>query len=978
MPLVTEIIRMRRNARKGSTAGTVGVAPALLVVLVLVVGAMIMAIAFVFADLTADLRPIQGIERAFGQIGSESFQPVRLYDRSGEILFFEVVHPDASARLWISLDPISVDALPFYATQAMVAALDVTYWTNPGYVPEALLQDLAGSILARPNGMSEPTIAQLLVEDQLIPLETVHHSQLARNFRSALLAAELTRRYSKEQILEWYLNSAYFGNFVYGIDAAALVYFGKHATALTLAESAMLGTIASQPEMNPADTPREAREHQVGVLRTMLDLGMISSTQYEAALSQTVKVREADVKLTSHVSEFAKYTLARLDEILGPSASRRSGLRVVTTLDNDLQLQAGCAAQTHAHRLGGGEVGGVMPAIDGSACVAAGLLPTLRPSDAGVDHKITDVAVVILDPTMGEILSMLGPADLLRPMGSAFMPFIYLTAFSQGYSPGTMVLDIPSSQTMMDEELGAGQNSEAVYHGPVRMRTALANSYEAAAVRSLNLVGVESVLRDARLMGINLLEGTETDPSSSVAAGNVQATLLDAALAYSVIANQGQMEGVEVPSDRLRPGFRSLDPVSILQVEDIGGRLVYSLDREARTVLSSQLAFLMVDVLSDETARWPAFGRPNALEVGRPAGALTGITTEGMDNWTIGFTPSRAVGVWVGNLEGEDMQGVHMLNGATPIWQAVLRYTTRDLPAEGWSTPPGVSTVEVCDPSGLLPSQYCPNVVREVFINGTEPTHIDNLYRPFQINKETGKLATLYTPLEDVEERVYMIPPPGASEWAAVAGIEQPPKEYDTFFDQASFNPDVNISAPAPFHTVRGTVTVKGWANSDDFASYRLQYGQGLNPARWVQIGQDVHAPVSDGQLGKWDTQGLNGLYTLQLVVVRDDGQIAIASVQVTIDNQPPSIKLHSPEPDQTFKLGQDREVIIAVEVLDDVSLEKVIFYIDQRQIITITEQPYSTRWGLRQAGEYEVFARAYDVAGNMAESEPVVIKVTR
>ncbi|MCK4693267.1 MAG: hypothetical protein KAT23_06530, partial [Anaerolineales bacterium] len=299
-------------------------------------------------------------------------------------------------------------------------------------------------------------------------------------------------------------------------------------------------------------------------------------------------------------------------------------------------------------------------------------------------------------------------------------------------------------------------------------------------------------------------------------------------------------------------------------------------------------------------------------------------------------------------------------------------------PQEGWVTPPGISTMEVCDPSGLLPTLYCPNVVREVFVHGTEPTHYDNLYRPFLINMETDKLATLSTPLDLIEEMVYLIPPPEAVEWARQAGIEQPPQEYDTLYEESVFDPQVNINSPIPFDILRGEVVVRGDARSEEFRYYRLQYGQGLNPVRWIQIGEDETTPVTQGLLGRWDTEGLSGLYTLQLVVVKTDGRIATAVIHVTTDNQPPRIQLLSPEPGDEFTWPDDREVVVEVEVSDEISLAKVIFYLDNRPIDTVTSPPYSTRWSVGQAGEHEVYARAYDTAGNMAESERVEINILR
>ena len=438
------------------------------------------------------------------------------------------------------------------------------------------------------------------------------------------------------------------------------------------------------------------------------------------------------------------------------------------------------------------------------------------------------------------------------------------------------------------------------------------------------------------------------------------------------------MVGMAAPSEVIPLDVRSLDPIAIIQVENASGRVIYGYAQEERAVLSQQLSFLLADVLSDEAARWPAYGHSNPFEIGRPAGVLSSTTIEGYDNWTIGFTPSHLVGAWLGNLNDSPMRQMNPLNGATPIWHAVIRYATRETPREGWALPPGVSLIEVCDPSGLLPTKYCPNVVREVFMHGTEPTHYDNLYQPFLINKETNKLATLNTPLEYVEERVYLIPPPEAVEWARQVGIEGPPQEYDTQYEGLEVDPHVNITSPLSFDILRGDVIIQGNARPEAFQYYRLQYGRGLNPSRWIQIGEDKTTPVNEGVLGRWDTEGLNGLYTLQLLVVQSDGRIATAATHVTIDNQPPQVQLLSPESGQEYTWPEDREVVIEVTVFEEVSLEKVVFYVDNKPIDTVTAAPYSSRWQLGLAGEHTVYVRAVDIAGNETDSEQVKITIVR
>jgi membrane carboxypeptidase/penicillin-binding protein PbpC len=299
---------------------------------------------------------------------------------------------------------------------------------------------------------------------------------------------------------------------------------------------------------------------------------------------------------------------------------------------------------------------------------------------------------------------------------------------------------------------------------------------------------------------------------------------------------------------------------------------------QAKPVLNSALAYLMTDVLSDETARQPSLGTPNVLEIGRPAGVKLGASTDGLEAWAIGYTPARVVVTWTGT----HTQGTALTPRLPAVlYSGLMQYASRDLPPDGWPVPAGVTTLNVCDPSGLLPSPDCPDLVNEVFLSGSEPHEPDHLYRRLSINRETGLLATVFTPPQLVEQRTYIVVPPEALAWAQGAGIPIPPETYDAI-QLPPLNPEVNICAPASFAEVHGKVQISGTAAGADFASYRLLVGKGLNPQEWIEIARS-DTPVSDGVLGEWDTQGLSGLYALQLIVTRTDQRVDTAVIQVTV-----------------------------------------------------------------------------------------------
>jgi membrane peptidoglycan carboxypeptidase len=945
------------------------------IALVFVLGTAGPLSATAYGDLTADLPGAESIEQVFQPDGL--FQPVKVYDRSGTHLLYEAINPSAADRRWYPVDRLPSGVGSGYAEAAAIAAESLplgggagdgaTWLGSPSTIrPEAAIESAMESITRR------------LAENLLQPLEDSRRTTLVRSTRTGLLTGELVQRYAPERLLAWYLNSTPYGHMAFGLDAAGLVYFGKHASELSLAETVTLAAVALDPSLNPLDAPGPAKARGAEVIRRMQAMGFITAAGAASALAAPTSPALANAAADLEAPAFMQVVWDSLDKLLGPGARSHGGLTVVTTIDYDLQMQAECTSATHLARMGGGDPGALEPAADGSTCVAAGLLPPLRPSDSGVDHGIDQSAIVILDPTRGQILSMIGPATSMHLTGNAFSPLIYLTAFARGYAPATMVVDVPPQ--------GAGEGSaqltteeiSAHYHGPVRMRTALANSYDAASAETARLAGVDNVLRTAHQMGLQAFANPSLDPTPEGLIEQAESSLLDLTYAYGVWAVQGQMVGVPIPPDRLRSGYRSLDPVIVVRIDDASGEVIYGLHLSERSVVSPQLAYLMADVLSDEAARWPALGQPNPLEIGRPAAAMTGMSRDGRGAWTVGFTTRLAVGVWVGSKQSGFLEGVEPRNGAAPIWHALIRYASRDVAAEAWPLPPGVSEIDVCDPSGLLPTAYCPQVVREVFPQGTEPTHYDNLYQPYRINRETGKLATLFTPIDQVEERVYLIPPPEAMDWARQVGLPQPPEEYDPLVETPAASTDVRITTPVNFDYVRGRQNVLGEAHPDDFEYYRLQYGAGLNPTRWFQIGSDAAEPVERGGLGVWDTSGLSGLYTLQLVVVRQGGQVSTAAALVTIDNRPPEVQIVLPYSGQVVSLASGGDVSFQAEATDDLSLARLDFFLDGKMQKTLDSAPYSIRWKPTTIGEHVFFVRAYDTAGNVSESQQVTINVTR
>jgi membrane peptidoglycan carboxypeptidase len=923
----------------------------LVVLAVLLLAAIGPASAQALGGVIGELPDVGRLEALYGRYGERGLQPTLLYDRTGQHVLFIGLNSRGRQATWVDFSRAAAD---------------------PGLslVLQTALQAESG---AGRDGVR--MMAEHLAARALLPLEGQPGPAWIEGLRLGWLGSRILSRYTAAQILDWDLNTAPYGQLAYGIDAAALTYFGKHAGQLDLAEAAMLAPIPLSPEFNPVDAPKQARIRQLQLIDELAATGRISPGQAVAAKAETLEIDSEAIRRAAGLEGFAGYIWRELTDRYGGAFDERTGLTIITSLDLDLQQQLACVAGTQLDRLAGGSPTAVEPAADGGACAAASLLPPLRPGDAGYDHGLNDASAVVIDPASGEILAFMGEADSKRLSGGALSPLLYLAAFARGYAPGSMVLDLPMAQP---DSTGAvyqpADRALSSYHGPVRMRVALANDYLAAAVRTAALVGAQTADRTIHQVGIS---GPDDPGLGAVALGlgEVPVSPLDMAFAYGVIANRGTMAGEQGPGSKNVSGLRALNPIGVLSIADAAGHPLAEVKRQQQAVLSPALAFLMEDVLSDETARWPAYSHPNPLEIGRPAGAKVGISPDGRGFWASGFTPDRSAAVWVGSTGKSSPNHLDPINSSAAIWHALIRYASLDSQILGWPMPTGISEIQVCDPSGLLPTEFCPHVVKEVFLQGTEPTHPDNLYQPFDVDRDTGNLATLFTPVEQVEARVYYIPPPEAAEWARLTGLPQPPESYDALEPTAPGDALVSLTSPSPFDVIHGTVSIRGSAALEGMDSYRLQVGFGLNPTEWLQIGQASTKSVRNGWLGSWDTNGLDGLVTLQLLAVNRSGRLTSAAVIVTVDNQPPEVRIVQPVTGQVVPDEGGHPLTIEADASDNLALERVEIYIDGIRIASIKSAPFVASWTNRLAGPHTILAKAYDTAGNTAESQPVVLQ---
>ncbi len=785
-----------------------------------------------------------------------------------------------------------------------------------------------------------------------------------RKVKEMVLSFELSRRYpgieGRQKVLEWYLNNIFYGHHAYGVEAAAQTYFGKSAAELDLAEAAMLVPLGNKPALNPIDAPEEAKGRQELVLDQMYVQGYISAEEAWEAKQKSLVI--APPSFDMDAPHFVLYVRDLLVEEYGSEAVYGGGLNVITSLDMEMQAEA-------------------------ERIVREGV------SELRDDHNAHNGATVILDAETNEIRAMVGSVDYHdesidgqvnmavspRQPGSSFKPFVYAAALAQGYTPATMIMDVRSSfPDPPNPAPYVPENYSRTFHGPILLRQALACSYNVPTVAIADKVGTEKVADTARAMGITTLD--KADYGLALALGGAEAKLLDMVYAFSVFANGGTMYGMPVASDRVEAEGRRLDPVSILEVTGPDGRVLHKHENLGRQeVLRPEVAFLLTDILSDNKARVPAFGSDNPLELeDRPVAAKTGTTNDFHDGWTVGYTPQYVVGVWVGNADYEKMKRGSGVRTAGPIWNALMRYLHEGLRVENFQRPSGLETAVVDSVSGKLPTEYSPQRVQEIFIEGTVPVEEDDVHHPFRVCNESGKLATAHCPPDQVEEVVFEVYPPEAEDWVREREIPQPPETHCDMHGPSLANSEVAIIEPKLFAPVGGVVPLVGNSRPEGLEKYWLQYGEGMDPQSWVRIGEEHGHRVDNGVLEHWDTEGLDGLYTLQLCVAVG-GDVRKASVPVLVDNTPPTVNIISPVSGQVFVMGQDEWINIQVDAQDNASMDRVAFHLDGETLGHSTVAPYTMRWMLSPSDTEtrKIHVTAYDEAGNETESEPIEVRVT-
>jgi penicillin-binding protein 1C len=744
---------------------------------IILVGAGIVMAIILFAWFFKDL-PRPGELRNYS-----SGESTILYDRNGN----QIYDISGDERRIV----LKNDEIPTISKQASIAIEDKNFYKHHGID----FRGLARAILSLGKQGGGSTIDQQYIKNAVL---SPKRSPI-RKMKEIILALELEATYSKDDIISLYLNEIPFGSNIYGLEAASQTFFGHSAKdGLTLSEAATLAAIPNLPtRYSPYGNHVDlliARKNRV--LDNMAKTGAITQAQADEAKTQKPLIAKdfAQKRENFPAPHFVMYVREQLVAKYGEDLVQRGGLRVTTTLDLDTQKIA-----------------------DDTVKNGAGTLAKV---------KATNAALTAVDPKTGQVLAMVGAVDYFdqnndgnfnvataqRQPGSSIKPLVYSTLFKGKYSPSSMLWDVDTNFNGYQPD-----NFDGKFHGPLTVRTALGNSFNIPAVKALSLVGIKDFLSTAKDMGITTLDDNE-DSGLPLALGAGEVKLVDLTAAYGVLANSGKRAPL----------------TSILKVQDSKGKTLDEWKDDSKQVLAPEIAYEISDILSDSNAKKPTF--TNLLGVltvkGKQVAVKTGTTNNYKDAWTMGYTPSIAVGVWAGNNNGAEMDHGGGSTAAAPIWDAFMEKYLASKPNEAFAKPDDVTTASVDFLSGKKPTAASGQVLQDIFAPWQLPTKDDDVHYTVKICKSNGLLATDSTPASEIINGVYSHVRSERPDnpdwerpvqaWARGAGLVVDPPTQKC--DISITNPEITITSPENnatvsdvFSVTTDTVLPTGTSNSVDF-----------------------------------------------------------------------------------------------------------------------------------------------------------------
>jgi 1A family penicillin-binding protein len=872
----------------------------------LVFGGVLVAGTLIYTNFSREIEV--GVTKLDTARERETFETTRIFDRNGELLweFF-----GEGNRTQISLTQV-----PQHMIDATISVEDDSFYQNTGLDLPAVAAALIANYRnpdARPVGGS--TITQQIVRHIVFDYDERTAVSYNRKAKEIVLAWLMDQKYSKDEILEMYLNEIYYGNLAYGVEAAAQTYFKKSAVDLTMGETSLLAGLPQSPvELDPYTNLDGAKDRQWLILNLMVGDGYISQAEAEAAYQETLNFAAQEVSLDA--PHFAVYARQQLEEIFGADVVANGGLQVKTSLDINYQRLAEQLARQHV-------------------------------SSIDPQHNLTNAALVAMKPGTGEILAMLGSVDYhdesidghvnvttsLQQPGSSIKPLTYAAALSPDengdvtWTAADILWDVPVDYPQFDGSEYSPVNYDSRFHGPTRLRAALANSYNVPAVLTLQDVGIPQFMEFAQKMGITTWGQDSSNYGLSLTLGGAEVTPLDLTTAYATFANGGQ----------------HVDPVSILRVTKNNGEVVYEHQSNAgEQVLDPRISFLISDILDDDIARTPAMGSNNPLALPFPAAAKTGTTNDFRDNWTMGYTPGLVVGVWTGNTDNSEMINISGLTGAAPLWSDYMQAIYSDFglleslninglpPATEFVPPAGLEKRPLCAISSVtVGATDCTRSGEEWFLTDGLPQETEpvdpNIVQweeletavlrapavplpplPPEITQvSTGEEADKQPPPQlfchifegtevttlppDALPQIFLKPPrnpeslKSAHEWAQANNIAILPttacnEELLTLARDPNTPAIWRITSPADGDVVDGVMPIMGTADFDpaQIQFYKLELGvpDGDN-IKWLTLGNTHETPVVNGILETLYAEGLApGEYLLRLIIVKDSNYV--------------------------------------------------------------------------------------------------------
>ncbi len=820
---------------------------------------------------------------------ASNFETIFIYDANGDLLY-SVADPNEGNRTYVPLSQIDQDLI-----DATIATEDADYWTNPGFAPRAIARAaytvvfsgaIAGGDITAAGGAS--TITQQLVRATLLDEDERGTQSVRRKLREIILAAELSRVETKETILELYLNQIYYGNRAYGIEAAARTYFRKSAADLTLAEASLLAGLPQAPALwDPISAPEYATGRQSEVLFLMSRAGYYTIEAAQSALNEGIAYKIQPPTASIRYPHFTLGVLQQLENIYGSQEIYGAGFRVYTTIRPDVQeLAEQTLTSQRGNIQGWGANNAAMVVLDAQSAEILALVGSLDYRDEAISGQIN-------------------MARVPRQPGSTIKPFVYLAGMERGYTPASLFWDVETAFPDGANPAYIPKNYDNEFHGPMLLRTALANSYNIPAVKALEFVGVCNFINRANAWGLTLTDdgcvetGAPRNFGLALSLGGGEISPLQMAGAFGMLANGGRVQ----------------TPASIQRIVDKNGQTVFSngqptgdtaLQAVAVEGISADHAHLLTSILSDNNARIPEFTANNLLNLpGHNVAAKTGTSGTNefdvRDAWTIGYSPEIVTAVWVGNTDNSPLNNAASgYRVASPIWnQFMMAYLANRQPVT-FQRPTSVIEREICADSGVTVTPNCPNRKTELFSIAQPPLPPeDHFIRSVTVDRWTLRRVTEFCNDEEqfsisdfnllvdgstpeMQQRyagavVRWLEGSGRW-WANNYGVTFPVQQTSLLVtdgcEPGTQRPQALIQQPLQNETLdQPFIQIGGIANAPGFGGYQLEYGFGAEPTQWFPIGGFESNVQTGGRLGVWDTSTVpnGGIITLRLLVFGPD-----------------------------------------------------------------------------------------------------------